>query len=279
MSSFIIEGGHRLKGDIYPQGAKNEALQILCAVLLTPEKVIIDNINELRDVNKLIDILADIGVKTQKLAAGKYSFKADDVNLEYLQSKAFLNKGGMLRGSVMLMGPLLARYGKALIPTPGGDKIGRRRLDTHLIGLEKLGAKVEYHSEGQYYDVSAKELKGTYMLLDEASVTGTANVLMASVLAKGETTIFNAACEPYLLQLARMLNRMGAQIEGVGSNKLKITGVESLKGTQHRMLPDMIEIGSFIGLAAITQSELTINDVHYDELGMIPDVFKGLGTQ
>jgi UDP-N-acetylglucosamine 1-carboxyvinyltransferase len=279
MSSFIIEGGHRLKGDIYPQGAKNEALQILCAVLLTPEKVIIDNIPDIRDVNKLIDILADIGVKTQKLAAGKYSFKADDVNLEYLQSEAFLNKGGMLRGSVMLMGPLLARYGKALIPTPGGDKIGRRRLDTHFIGLEKLGAKVEYHSEGQYYDVSAKELKGTYMLLDEASVTGTANVLMASVLAKGETTIFNAACEPYLLQLARMLNRMGAQIEGVGSNKLKITGVESLKGTQHRMLPDMIEIGSFIGLAAITQSELTIKDVHYDELGMIPDVFKRLGIQ
>jgi UDP-N-acetylglucosamine 1-carboxyvinyltransferase len=279
MSSFIIEGGHRLKGDIYPQGAKNEALQILCAVLLTPEKVIIDNIPDIRDVNKLIDILADIGVKTQKLAAGKYSFKADDVNLEYLQSEAFLNKGGMLRGSVMLMGPLLARYGKALIPTPGGDKIGRRRLDTHFIGLEKLGAKVEYHSEGQYYDVSAKELKGTYMLLDEASVTGTANVLMASVLAKGETTIFNAACEPYLLQLARMLNRMGAQIEGVGSNKLKITGVESLKGTEHRMLPDMIEIGSFIGLAAITQSELTIKDVHYDELGMIPDVFKRLGIQ
>ncbi len=244
-----------------------------------PEKVIIDNIPDIRDVNKLIDILVDIGVKTQKLAVGKYSFKADDVNLEYLQSEAFLKKGGMLRGSVMLMGPLLARYGKALIPTPGGDKIGRRRLDTHFIGLEKLGAKVEYQSEGHYYDVSAKELKGTYMLLDEASVTGTANVLMASVLAKGETTIFNAACEPYLLQLARMLNRMGAHIEGVGSNMLKITGVESLNGTEHRMLPDMIEIGSFIGLAAITQSDLTIKDVHYKELGMIPDVFQRLGIQ
>lgn len=279
MSSFLIEGGHRLQGEIIPQGAKNEALQILCAVLLTPEKVIIDNIPDIRDVNKLIDILADIGVKTQKLAIGKYSFKADDINLEYLQSEAFLNKGGMLRGSVMLMGPLLARYGKALIPTPGGDKIGRRRLDTHFTGLERLGAKVEYHSDEHYYDISAKELQGTFMLLDEASVTGTANILMASVLAKGETTIFNAACEPYLLQLARMLNRMGAKIEGVGSNMLKITGVESLKGTEHRMLPDMIEIGSFIGLAAITQSDITIKDVHYHELGIIPEVFGRLGIQ
>lgn len=279
MSSFLIEGGHRLQGEITPQGAKNEALQILCAVLLTPEKVIIDNIPDIRDVNKLIDILADIGVKTQKLAPGKYSFKADDVNLEYLQSDAFLNKGGMLRGSVMLMGPLLARFGKALIPTPGGDKIGRRRLDTHFTGLEKLGAKVEYHTESHYYDVSAKELKGTFMLLDEASVTGTANILMASVLAKGETTIFNAACEPYLLQLARMLNRMGAKIEGVGSNMLKITGVDSLKGTEHRMLPDMIEIGSFIGMAAITKSEITIKDVKYNELGVIPEVFSRLGIQ
>lgn len=279
MSSFLIEGGHRLQGEITPQGAKNEALQILCAVLLTPEKVIIDNIPDIRDVNKLIDILADIGVKTQKLAPGKYSFKADDVNLEYLQSEAFLQKGGMLRGSVMLMGPLLARFGKALIPTPGGDKIGRRRLDTHFTGLEKLGAKVEYNREGQYYDVSANELNGTFMLLDEASVTGTANILMASVLAKGETTIFNAACEPYLLQLARMLNRMGAKIEGVGSNMLKITGVDQLSGTEHRMLPDMIEIGSFIGMAAITQSEITIKDIHYKELGIIPEVFSRLGIQ
>lgn len=279
MSSFLIEGGHRLHGDIQPQGAKNEALQILCAVLLTPEKVIIDNIPDIRDVNKLIDILADIGVKTQKLSKGKYSFKADDVNLEYLQSEAFLKKGGMLRGSVMLMGPLLARFGKALIPTPGGDKIGRRRLDTHFTGLEKLGAQVIYHSDGHYYEVSADELSGTFMLLDEASVTGTANILMASVLAKGKTTIFNAACEPYLLQLARMLNRMGAQIEGVGSNMLSITGVDSLKGTEHRMLPDMIEIGSFIGLAAITQSDITIKDVHYHELGIIPEVFSRLGIQ
>jgi UDP-N-acetylglucosamine 1-carboxyvinyltransferase len=278
MSSFVIEGGHKLHGDIYPQGAKNEALQILCAVLLTSEKVIIDNIPAIRDVIKLIEILADIGVKTQKLADGKYSFKADDINLEYLQSDAFLKKGGMLRGSVMLMGPLLARIGKALIPTPGGDKIGRRRLDTHFIGLENLGAKVSYHSEG-YYEVSAKSLKGNYMLLNEASVTGTANILMASVLAKGETTIFNAACEPYLLQLARMLNRMGAKIEGVGSNMLKITGVDGLKGTEHRMLPDMIEVGSFIGMAAITQSDLTIKDVHFNELGIIPEVFRKLGIQ
>jgi UDP-N-acetylglucosamine 1-carboxyvinyltransferase len=279
MSSFLIEGGHRLNGEIHPQGAKNEALQILCAVLLTPEKVIIDNIPNIRDVNKLIDILADIGVKTQKLAPGKYSFKADDINLDYLQSEAFLQKGGMLRGSVMLMGPLLARFGKALIPTPGGDKIGRRRLDTHFTGLENLGAQVKYHSDGHYYEVTSKKLQGNYMLLDEASVTGTANILMASVLAEGETTIFNAACEPYLLQLARMLNRMGAQIEGVGSNMLKITGVDSLKGTEHRMLPDMIEIGSFIGLAAITQSEITIKNVQYPELGMIPEVFSRLGIK
>lgn len=279
MSSFLIEGGHRLQGEIRPQGAKNEALQILCAVLLTPEKVIIDNIPEIRDVNKLIDILTDIGVKTQKLAPGKYSFKADDINLDYLHSPEFLKKGGMLRGSVMLMGPLLARFGKALIPMPGGDKIGRRRMDTHFVGLEKLGAKVTFNADGPYYDINADELLGTYMLLDEASVTGTANILMASVLAKGETTIFNAACEPYLLQLARMLNRMGAQIEGVGSNMLKITGVESLRGTEHRMLPDMIEIGSFIGLAAITQSEITVKDVQYGELGIIPEVFSRLGIQ
>lgn len=279
MSSFLIEGGHKLSGEIHPQGAKNEALQILCAVLLTPEEVIINNIPDIRDVNKLIDILAEMGVKVEKLAPGKFSFQADEVNLDYLHSENFIKKGGMLRGSVMLMGPLLARFGKALIPTPGGDKIGRRRLDTHFIGLEKLGAQVNYHNEGSYYEVIAKQLVGAYMLLDEASVTGTANVLMASVMAKGETTIFNAACEPYLLQLARMLSRMGAKIQGIGSNLLKITGVDSLNGTEHTMLPDMIEIGSFIGLAAITQSEITIKNVHYEELGIIPQVFQKLGIQ
>jgi UDP-N-acetylglucosamine 1-carboxyvinyltransferase len=279
MSSFRIEGGHTLAGEITPQGAKNEALQILCAVLLTPEEVIINNIPDIRDVNKLIDILEEMGVKVKKLSSGKYSFQADDVNMEYLKSDNFIKKGGMLRGSVMLLGPLLARYGRALIPIPGGDKIGRRRLDTHFIGLQKLGAKITYNSHENYYDVIAEELKGAYMLLDEASVTGTANILMASVMAEGETSIFNAACEPYLLQLARMLKRMGAKIEGIGSNLLKITGVSSLNGTEHTMLPDMIEIGSFIGLAAITKSEITIKDVHYDELGPIPDVFQRLGIQ
>lgn len=279
MSSFLIEGGHKLSGEITPQGAKNEALQILCAVLLSPEEIIINNIPDIRDVNKLIDILAEMGVKVQNLASGKYSFKADEVNLDYLQSEAFINKGGMLRGSVMLMGPLLARFGRALIPTPGGDKIGRRRLDTHFIGLEKLGAKVTYNQEGSYYDIQAEQLMGNYMLLDEASVTGTANVLMASVMAKGETTIFNAACEPYLLQLARMLKRMGANIEGIGSNMLKINGVDYLGGTVHTMLPDMIEVGSFIGLAAITQSDITIKNVQYQELGVIPSVFQKLGIK
>ncbi len=266
MTTFKIEGGQRLSGELVPQGAKNEALQILCAVLLSPEEIIINNIPDIRDVNKLIDILAEMGVKVQNLAPGKYCFKADEVNLDYLQSEAFINKGGMLRGSVMLMGPLLARFGRALIPTPGGDKIGRRRLDTHFIGLEKLGANVSYNQEGSYYDIQAEQLIGNYMLLDEASVTGTANVLMASVMAKGETTIFNAACEPYLLQLARMLKRMGANIEGIGSNMLKINGVDYLGGTVHTMLPDMIEVGSFIGLAAITQSDITWNG--YDQNGL-----------
>jgi UDP-N-acetylglucosamine 1-carboxyvinyltransferase len=279
MSSFVIEGGKSLAGDIYPQGAKNEALQILCAVLLTPEVVIIHNIPEIRDVNKLIEILADMGVKVSKLAPGSYSFQADDINLNYLKSNDFLSKGGMLRGSVMLMGPLLARFGTAIIPIPGGDKIGRRRMDTHFIGLQKLGAQLHYNQVENFYELKAQQLKGCYMLLDEASVTGTANVLMASVLAEGKTTIFNAACEPYLLQLARMLSRMGAQIEGIGSNLLQITGVSDLKGTQHTMLPDMIEIGSFIGLAAITQSDITIKNVHYQELGMIPQVFQRLGIQ
>ena len=279
MSSFIIEGGHVLSGEITPQGAKNEALQILCAVLLTPEEITINNIPDIRDVNKLIDILSDMGVEVKKLAEGSYSFCATHVNLDYLQSEKFLNKGGMLRGSVMLLGPLLARFGKALIPLPGGDKIGRRRLDTHFIGLEKLGADIKYESKNSCYRVTTNGLKGAYMLLDEASVTGTANILMASVLAEGETNIFNAACEPYLLQLARMLNRMGAKIEGIGSNFLKITGVTSLNGTQHTMLPDMIEIGSFIGLAAITKSALTIKKVQYKELGMIPEVFQRLGIK
>ncbi|OYT16992.1 MAG: UDP-N-acetylglucosamine 1-carboxyvinyltransferase [Bacteroidetes bacterium 4572_77] len=279
MSSFIIEGGHSLSGSITPQGAKNEALQILCAVLLTPEEMILNNIPDIRDVNKLIDILMEMGVEVKKLSKGSYSFCAKNVELDYLQSDSFLKKGGMLRGSVMLLGPLLARFGRASIPLPGGDKIGRRRLDTHFIGLEKLGAKIEYSQKESCYLVSTPGLIGNSMLLDEASVTGTANILMASVLAKGETTIFNAACEPYLLQLARMLNRMGAKIEGIGSNLLKITGVESLHGCDHRMLPDMIEIGSFIGLAAITKSELTIKDVHFKELGIIPEVFKRLGIK
>lgn len=279
MSSFKIEGGYQLSGEIKPQGAKNEALQILCAVLLTPEEVVLNNVPDIRDVNKLIDILQEMGVKVKKLEASKYSFQADEVNMDYLKSESFIKKGGMLRGSVMLLGPLLSRFGHALIPIPGGDKIGRRRLDTHFIGLQKLGAEINYNSKDNYYDVNADDLKGASMLLDEASVTGTANILMAAVMAKGKTTIFNAACEPYLLQLARMLQRMGAQIEGVGSNLLTITGVSFLKGTEHTMLPDMIEVGSFIGLAAITKSEITIKDVHFDELGMIPEVFQRLGIK
>ena len=279
MSSFKIEGGYQLSGEIRPQGAKNEALQILCAVLLTPEEMVINNVPDIRDVNKLIDILHEMGVKVKKIDASTYSFKADEVNMDYLKSNSFIKKGGMLRGSVMLLGPLLSRFGHALIPIPGGDKIGRRRLDTHFIGLQKLGAEINYHSQNNYYDVNAENLKGASMLLDEASVTGTANILMAAVMAKGETTIFNAACEPYLLQLARMLQRMGAQIEGVGSNLLKIKGVSYLKGTEHTMLPDMIEVGSFIGLAAITKSNITIKDVHVEELGMIPEVFRRLGIK
>ena len=279
MSSFKIEGGYQLSGEIRPQGAKNEALQILCAVLLTPEEMVINNVPDIRDVNKLIDILHEMGVKVKKIDASTYSFKADEVNMDYLKSNSFIKKGGMLRGSVMLLGPLLSRFGHALIPIPGGDKIGRRRLDTHFIGLQKLGAEINYHSQNNYYDVNAENLKGASMLLDEASVTGTANILMAAVMAKGGTTIFNAACEPYLLQLARMLQRMGAQIEGVGSNLLKIKGVSYLKGTEHTMLPDMIEVGSFIGLAAITKSNITIKDVHVEELGMIPEVFRRLGIK
>jgi len=279
MGSFIINGGCRLSGEIIPQGAKNEALQILCAVLLTPEKVTINNIPDILDVNKLIELLAGMGVKVEKLGKGSYSFQAEDINLEYFKSQEFRKKGGGLRGSIMLIGPLLARYGKAYMPHPGGDKIGRRRLDTHFIGLQNLGAKFDFENVNTFYSVSAPELKGCYMLLDEASVTGTANIVMAAVMAKGTTTIFNAACEPYLVQLCRMLNHMGARITGVGSNLLTIEGVESMKGTEHTMLPDMIEIGSFIGMASMTQSEITIKNVQYKELGIIPDVFKRLGIK
>ncbi|MFV9551357.1 UDP-N-acetylglucosamine 1-carboxyvinyltransferase [Algibacter sp. PT7-4] len=277
MGTFKIEGGHQLKGKIQPQGAKNEALQILCAVLLTPEVVTINNIPDIVDVNKLISLLKKLGVKVEKLSKGSYTFQADQVNLEYLESDQFKIDGRGLRGSIMIVGPLLARFGRGYIPKPGGDKIGRRRLDTHFEGLIKLGAKFGYSKEEQFYGVEAKKLKGTYMLLEEASVTGTANILMAAVLAEGQTTIYNAACEPYLQQLCKMLNRMGAKISGVGSNMLIIDGVESLGGTEHRMLPDMIEIGSWIGLAAMTKSELTITNVSWNDLGLIPETFRKLG--
>ncbi|WP_203257063.1 UDP-N-acetylglucosamine 1-carboxyvinyltransferase [Hyunsoonleella ulvae] len=277
MGTFKIEGGHKLKGSIQPQGAKNEALQILCAVLLTPEKVTINNIPDIIDVNKLINLLKKLGVKVEKLSKGSYTFQADDLDLKYLESDQFKIDGRGLRGSIMIVGPLLARFGKGYIPKPGGDKIGRRRLDTHFEGLIKLGAKFGYSREEQFYGVEAEKLKGTYMLLEEASVTGTANIVMAAVLAEGQTTIYNAACEPYLQQLCKMLNRMGAKISGVGSNMLIIDGVESLGGTEHRMLPDMIEIGSWIGLAAMTKSELTIKNVSWNDLGVIPNVFRKLG--
>ncbi|WP_299534546.1 UDP-N-acetylglucosamine 1-carboxyvinyltransferase [Ulvibacterium sp.] len=279
MGTFKIEGGHQLSGEITPQGAKNEALQILCAVLLTPEKVTIHNIPDIVDVNKLILLLEDLGVKIQKKGKGSYTFKSDDVNLDYLQSDDFKRDGRGLRGSIMLVGPLLSRFGKGYIPKPGGDKIGRRRLDTHFEGFINLGAKFRYNREEHFYGVEAKKLKGTYMLLDEASVTGTANIVMAAVLAEGETTIYNAACEPYLQQLCKMLNRMGAKISGIGSNMLTIQGVDQLAGTEHTMLPDMIEIGSWIGLAAMTKSELTIKNVSWKDLGLIPSVFGKLGIQ
>lgn len=279
MGTFRIEGGHNLKGEITPQGAKNEALQILCAVLLTPEKVTIHNIPDIVDVNKLIALLEDLGVKIQKKGKGSYTFKADDVNLDYLQSNQFKQDGRGLRGSIMLVGPLLGRYGKGYIPKPGGDKIGRRRLDTHFEGFIKLGAKFRYNKEEYFYGVEAEKLKGAYMLLDEASVTGTANIVMAAVLAEGTTTIYNAACEPYLQQLCKMLVRMGAKISGIGSNLLTIEGVEALGGTEHTMLPDMIEIGSWVGLAAMTKSELTIKNVSWDNLGQIPNAFRKLGIQ
>ncbi|WP_422861193.1 UDP-N-acetylglucosamine 1-carboxyvinyltransferase [Flagellimonas sp. W118] len=279
MGTFRIEGGRQLHGEITPQGAKNEALQILCAVLLSSDKITINNIPDIIDVNKLIALLEDLGVKIQKKGKGSYTFKADDVNLDYLQSDQFKQDGRGLRGSIMLVGPLLARFGKGYIPKPGGDKIGRRRLDTHFEGFIKLGAKFRYNKEEYFYGVEAKKLKGTYMLLDEASVTGTANIVMAAVLAEGTTTIYNAACEPYLQQLCKMLNRMGAKISGIGSNLLTIEGVESLGGTEHTMLPDMIEIGSWIGLAAMTKSELTIKNVSWDDLGQIPNAFQKLGIK
>ena len=277
MATFIIEGGHQLKGKIQPQGAKNEALQILCAVLLTPEEVTIHNIPDIVDVNKLINLLRNLGVKVNNIGKGSYTFKADEVNLKYLESPEFKVDGRGLRGSIMIVGPLLARFGRGYIPKPGGDKIGRRRLDTHFEGLINLGAKFRYSKEEQFYGVEAKKLKGAYMLLEEASVTGTANIVMAAVLAEGTTTIYNAACEPYLQQLCKMLNRMGAKISGVGSNMLIIEGVKSLGGTTHTMLPDMIEIGSWIGLAAMTKSELTITNVSWNDLGLIPTIFRKLG--
>jgi UDP-N-acetylglucosamine 1-carboxyvinyltransferase len=277
--AFEIIGGKPLKGEITPQGAKNEALQILSAVLLTDQKVTISNIPDIKDVNKLIELLGDMGVIVERLGDDTYSFEAKDIDQDFFQSEAFKAKGGGLRGSIMIVGPLLARFGKASIPKPGGDKIGRRRLDTHFLGFEKLGAQFNYNPADGFFNVDASNLQGTYILLDEASVTGTANIVMAAVLAKGTTTIYNAACEPYLQQLCKMLNRMGAKISGIGSNLLTIEGVTQLGGTEHRMLPDMIEIGSFIGLAAMTGSEITIKDVHYDELGMIPDVFKRLGIK
>ena len=277
MGSFQIEGGHKLDGVIIPQGAKNEALQILCAVLLTKEKITISNIPNIVDVNKLLNLLKGLGVKVNCLSKGKYEFKADKVNMDFLNSSQYKNDAKQLRGSIMLVGPMLSRFGKGSIPRPGGDKIGRRRLDTHFEGLKLLGANFNYNREDYFYDVTADKLSGVNLLLEEASVTGTANILMAAVLASGTTTIYNAACEPYLQQLCRMLNRMGAKISGLGSNLLTIEGVRELGGTEHTILPDMVEIGSWIGLAAMTQSELTIKNVSWDDLGQIPNVFRKLG--
>ena len=277
MSSFVIEGGHKMQGILEPQGAKNEALQIICATLLTSEEVIIENIHDILDVNNLIHLLRDMGVKVNKLDTNTYSFKADDVNLDYIKSDSFLAKCSSLRGSVMLIGPLVARFGYAMLAKPGGDKIGRRRLDTHFLGLQNLGADFTYNPDKQIFEISADKLSGAYMLLDEASVTGTANVIMAAVLAEGKTTIYNAACEPYIQQLSKLLSAMGAKISGIGSNLISIEGVESLGGAKHRILPDMIEVGSFIGMAAMTGSEITIKDVSFENLGIIPDSFRKLG--
>jgi UDP-N-acetylglucosamine 1-carboxyvinyltransferase len=279
MASFVIEGGHKLSGDIYPQGAKNEVLEILCATLLTDEKITVHNIPDILDVNNLILLLREIGVTVNQIGLNSYTFQADRVDFAYLDSDAFLKKCSQLRGSIMLIGPLLARFGKASIAKPGGDKIGRRRLDTHFIGIQKLGAEFKYDDKRFIYEITAKKLKGAYMLLDEASVTGTANIVMTAIMAEGTTTIYNAACEPYLQQLCKMLNRMGAKISGIASNLLTIEGVKQLHGTEHTILPDMVEVGSFIGMAAMTQSELTIKNVSYDNLGIIPDSFRRMGIQ
>ena len=279
MASFVIEGGHKLHGEIIPQGAKNEVLEVICATLLTDEEVIISNIPNILDVNNLIQLLRDMGVKVKKQNADTYAFRADAINFDYLESDDFLARCSRLRGSVMLVGPLVARFGRAVISKPGGDKIGRRRLDTHFLGIQKLEADFQYDNQRGTFRILAKRLKGTYMLLDEASVTGTANIVMAAVLAEGKTTIYNAACEPYIQQLCRMLNRMGAHIEGIASNLLTIEGVKTLKGCTHRVLPDMIEVGSFIGMAAMTGSEITIKNVSYENLGIIPDSFRRLGIR
>lgn len=279
MSSFVIEGGHELRGEIIPQGAKNEALQVICATLLSSEKITINNIPNILDVNNLIDLLQDMGVKICKLGDNSYSFEAKEINLDYFQSQDFHSKSSFLRGSVMLVGPLVGRFGRAVVAKPGGDKIGRRRLDTHFIGIQKLGANFIYDAQNRAYQIEGKNLRGCYMLLDEASVTGTANIIMAAVLATGTTTIYNAACEPYIQQLCKMLNSMGAKISGIASNLLTIEGVSELHGCVHQILPDMIEIGSFIGMATITNSEITIKNVSYENLGMIPDSFRKLGIQ
>ncbi|MFN6087241.1 MAG: UDP-N-acetylglucosamine 1-carboxyvinyltransferase, partial [Cyclobacteriaceae bacterium] len=279
MSSFKIKGGQKLKGEITPQGAKNEALQVICVPLLTSEPVTIHNVPDILDVNKLIELVGDLGCKVEKLGTGSFRFTAANVNTGFLKTVIYRKKAAALRGSVMLLGPILARFGEANIPKPGGDKIGRRRLDTHFIGFQNLGAKFNYNADENLYNIDASHLKGCYMLLDEASVTGTANIIMAAVLAKGTTTIYNAACEPYLQQLCNMLNRMGAKINGIGSNLISIEGVEKLHGTEHNLLPDMIEIGSFIGLAAMTQSEVTIKNCRIDMLGIIPEIFRRLGIK
>ena len=279
MAKFRVEGGHRLSGEIVPQGAKNEALQIICATLLTSERVVLKNVPIIADVMQLIELMESMGVKVERLSEDSFSFQADDINLDYLRSSDYHKRCRRLRGSVMMIGPLLTRFGRGFMPKPGGDKIGRRRLDTHFLGFQKLGAEFNFDVSDEFYTVEAKRLKGTYMLLDEASVTGTANIVMAAVLAEGRTTIYNAACEPYLQQLCKMLNRMGAKISGIASNLLTIDGVESLGGTEHTMLPDMIEIGSFIGMAAMNRSELTIKDVSYENLGIIPAQFARMGIR
>lgn len=279
MASFRIEGGHKLRGEIIPQGAKNEALQVLCAVLLSRETITINNVPDILDVNNLIHLLMDMGVEVKKINAGTFTFNAKNIDLQYLETEDFYNKSAALRGSVMIVGPLVARFGVAMIPKPGGDKIGRRRLDTHFLGIQKLGAEFNYDPDKKQYKISAQKLTGCYMLLDEASVTGTANILMTAVLAEGTTTIYNAACEPYLQQLCKMLNKMGAKISGVGSNLLTVEGVNCLDGCEHTILPDMIEVGSFIGMAAMTGSEITIKNVSYNDLGIIPDSFRRLGIQ